>query len=413
MRKAGKFCTLLLFVLFLPGMIAGAAENQEGNAQESVEMIHVDQGDPQAAAFQSPAFVHAAQTFVPLRELGDFMHYAVDWDPVEQQIVVTGKGVAFTIQLQEHYQLVMQAMAEEGSADTADGHAAADPEESPAWVYWKRDGHIYVPLRPLAEPFSWRLHWDAKTWTVSIWTDEPIGQAELADPDDRRAQPALSFVVARWIPAGTTGPRPEEKPGKVAYLTFDDGPSAKVTPRILDVLLEENVPATFFVVGEHVQQYPELIRRMHAAGHTIGNHTYSHRAALIYQSPEALMREVHRTENLIYEITGERTRIFRAPYGSYPNLTAPFRRALADSGYKIVDWNVDSLDSRADGVPVRTIVDAVKRQAAGKERVIILFHDLPAKKTTAQALPEIISFLRVQQYSFRPLTCETEMITHW
>ncbi len=409
MKRAGMLCALLLIALFLPIMIAGAAEKQESDLPEAGGEKSGVLHEP---AFQTPAFVHAAQAFVPLRELGDLMNYAVDWDPVEQQIIVTGEGVAFTIQLQEHNKLILQVPCEERPCDAADEQAAAAPEKTCSWEYWKRDGHIYVPLRPLAELFSWRLHWEAETWTVSIWTDEPTGPAETADPDNGREQPALSFVVTRWIPAGTTGPGPGEKPGKIAYLTFDDGPSARVTPGILDVLAAENVPATFFVVGENAQKYPELIRRMHEAGHTIGNHTYSHRAAVIYASPEALMHEVHRTENLIYEITGERTRIFRAPYGSYPKLTAPFRRALAESGYKYVDWNVDSLDSRGDGVPVRTIVDAVKRQVAGKERVIILFHDLPAKKTTVQALPEIISYLRAQQYSFRPLTCETEMITH-
>jgi len=411
MRKTGILCALLLVIFFLPGMIAGAAEKQESDLQEAGGE---KSGVLHEFAFQTPAFIHAAQTFVPLRELGDLMNYAVDWDPATKQIRVTGETAQFTILLQENNKLIMRVLSEERPGDAADGrHAAAAPENPRLWEYWVRDGHIYVPLRPLSELFPWRLHWDAEAWTVSIWTDDTTGPAEPADPDDRREQPALSFVVARWTPAGTTGPGPGESPGKVAYLTFDDGPSARVTPGILDVLAAENVPATFFVVGEHVQQYPDLIRCMHEAGHTIGNHTYSHRAAVIYASPEALMREVHRTENLIYEITGERTRIFRAPYGSYPNLTAPFRQALSDSGYKYVDWNVDSLDSRADGVPVRTIVDAVKRQVAGKERVIILFHDLPAKKTTVQALPEIISYLKAQQYSIRPLTYETEMITHW
>ncbi len=360
-----------------------------------------------APLFQQTPFISAGMTFVPAREMADLMGFYVHWDPQKEQVVLAGESsygyIRFAAVPRGEGELLVHLLTtgEEEAAEAVAGDLPAELEEPRSWEYRKLNGHIFLPLRPLAEMFCWRIDWDEQDWTVSIWTAGKKGASERL---------AISFPVELWFdPEEDSG----EPPGKVAYLTFDDGPSAKVTPRILDILMAEGVPATFFVTGAHAEKHPGIIRRIQAEGHTLGNHTYSHRAEVIYASPEAFMREVRKTEEIIYEITGERTRILRAPYGSYPNLTAPFRRALAEAGYKYVDWNVDSMDSRRSTVPVELIVHAVKRQVPGKDRVFILFHDLPSKTTTAQALPEIISYLREQQYIFRPLSYDVDMFTHW
>ena len=426
--RPSRLLLVLLLVLFMPAAVVGAV-----GENDAVTLSEADKEEP-ADAFQVTPFIEGQQTFVPLRELGRLMDFQVDWDPHKGEIRVFSDTVKMAALPLEDNELVVQVPGAESPVEFEHGDAFDDPKtpgvvpgleapgeleapESPVtsddlpleepflWTYRKIDGHIYVPLRSMAELFSWRIGWDAEHWTVRVWT---------ADAGQGNHPPALEFPVEQRI----VDVEPEEPgvgatPGKVAYLTFDDGPSRNVTPRILDVLKKEKVPATFFVTGAHAKKHPDIIRRIHQEGHTIGNHTYSHVASVIYSSPQAFMREIRQTEEIIYEITGERTNILRAPYGSYPNLKAPFRKAIAESGYKYVDWNVNSMDTRSGTVPESTIVNAIKRQVPGKDTVNILFHDLPAKTTTAQALPQVISFLREQNYTFRPLTYDVDMITHW
>src|SRR5690606_1350597 len=128
--------------------------------------------------------------------------------------------------------------------------------------------------------------------------------------------------------------------GKV-YLTFDDGPS-KLTEGVLDVLAKYDIKATFFVLGEKVEQYPKLAQRIVEEGHSIGNHSYNHRYDELYKSSQGFVDQVLKTTKAIYKTTGIVTPLFRAPGGSYSNLDSSFMKALQDAGYLIFDWNVDS-----------------------------------------------------------------------
>ncbi len=186
-------------------------------------------------------------------------------------------------------------------------------------------------------------------------------------------------------------------------LTFDDGPAERFTEEILDILRERNVKATFFVCGEHVDRYPEIVRRIHAEGHTLGNHTYSH-PFLYFHRRAFLAREIDRTQEAIEKVVAYRPRFFRPPYGArwlglYSVLSQRNLRLVnwSDTGY---DWKLD-----ADGI----VREALKTLGPGS---IILLHDglrsfRPREidqSATVRALPAIIDGARKAGLQFAPLS---------
>ncbi len=197
------------------------------------------------------------------------------------------------------------------------------------------------------------------------------------------------------------------EPGKVAYLTFDDGPSAQITPRILDVAAQYDVPVTFFVLGSQVTRYPELVQQSAQAGHAIGNHSYSHRYAQIYYSEKSLMQEISRANNVLAEVIGYEPTIFRAPGGSTLMSKRQAQR-LREEGYRHYDWNVSPGDASGTYKSAQSLITSTLKQAKGKERIIVLFHDSPYKKSTADALPAIIEGLREMGFSFAAINSQTE-----
>lgn len=195
---------------------------------------------------------------------------------------------------------------------------------------------------------------------------------------------------------------------KVAALTFDDGPSSIYTPKILDVLREHNVKATFFVTGRHVEKYPEIAKRIVQEGHEIGNHSYSH-CNMVLLNDEQLLNEIRRAEQAIVESTGTKPTLFRPPRGIYNNRV---RQRILAEGYCIVLWSVSSLDWSFLGP--KTIAFRVKQFV--RNGSIILLHDSGSlvrreggsRKSTVGALPLIISFLKSQNYQIVPAS---EIIT--
>lgn len=128
--------------------------------------------------------------------------------------------------------------------------------------------------------------------------------------------------------------------GNAIALTFDDGPSLLWTPKILDELKTLNVKATFFVLGEHAEQYPEILKRMASEGHEIENHTYDHHVLIYYKTHE-LEKEIRQTEDIVRSETGRTTRYFRPPKAW---LTGRERTKVESMGYKVVLWSLNSKD---------------------------------------------------------------------
>lgn len=193
---------------------------------------------------------------------------------------------------------------------------------------------------------------------------------------------------------------------KVAYLTFDDGPSKSVTPLVLDLLKQENIKATFFVLGSRVELNQDTIRRMYKEGHYIANHGYSHIYGNIYSNPEAVLDEYNKTTDAIKQALGidYDGHLFRFPGGSsggkYNSVKKEAKTLLADNNIAYIDWN--ALNSDAAGAKTKeAIIESTKQTVGSKNSVIILMHDAGDKILTYESLPEIIAYLREQGYTFK------------
>ncbi|MFB6367439.1 polysaccharide deacetylase family protein [Paenibacillus elgii] len=199
---------------------------------------------------------------------------------------------------------------------------------------------------------------------------------------------------------------PAEKP--TVYLTFDDGPS-KLTPKVLDILREENVRAAFFVLGEQVQERPNIAKRIVEDGHALGNHTYNHVYRELYSNFRAFWEQVQKTENILLETTGVRPRLVRAPGGTYGNFDAFYFYYLGQAGYEIYDWSIDSEDARRPGMTADQIVRTVEKGPFGNE-VIVLIHDGSGHDETVKALPRVIRLFKEKGYVFASLAPEVKPV---
>ncbi len=178
-------------------------------------------------------------------------------------------------------------------------------------------------------------------------------------------------------------------------LTFDDGPDPVDTPRLLDLLREKDVKATFFVVGKRADQHPEIVRRAWAEGHLVGNHTWSHRALFCFLTPARLRAEIERGTESVRRSCGFRPRAFRSPVGLRHPLLGPY---LKQAGLEYVSWSVrtrDTLTANSNVLAQRILNKVVSGD-------IILLHDhLPAgTDAMLEALPRIIDEMRKRGFEF-------------
>ncbi|MEO1427730.1 MAG: polysaccharide deacetylase family protein [Cyanobacteria bacterium J06633_8] len=188
---------------------------------------------------------------------------------------------------------------------------------------------------------------------------------------------------------------------KLIALTFDDGPWPGYTAQILDILKKNNIKATFFVVGQVLQNYPDLGKRIVTEGHIIGNHTWNHWYHFFNKQAAAV--EIDRTSDLIYKTTGTKTTLFRPPGGMLHNGLAAYAKS---KDYTVVMWSADSIDYALPSPP--TLVNRVVRQATPGG--IVLLHDGGGpRKNTVAALPSMISKLRNKGYRFVTIT---ELLEH-
>ena len=203
---------------------------------------------------------------------------------------------------------------------------------------------------------------------------------------------------------------------KVAYLTFDDGPSANTT-KILDFLKANNIRATFFVLEK--EGYDDLYKRIVEEGHSIAIHSSTHDYAEIYKSVDSFMDDVNSLSSYIKDLTGVETKLLRFPGGS--NNTVSHRYGgkdimnqiiptVTEAGYVYYDWNVDSQDAAKGLQDKQVIVDSVLKQAKYNDHAVILMHDAAAKTTTVEALPQIVEGLKEQGFVFDALSTESEPV---
>lgn len=193
---------------------------------------------------------------------------------------------------------------------------------------------------------------------------------------------------------------------KIAYLTFDDGPTISVTPKVLKILEEENIKATFFVVGKNVEKYPEIVKEAYEKGHYIANHGYDHINKNLYKSEESFIEEVEKTDKAIGEAIGIENycaKVFRFPNGymSSQNKKAKESAALTlkKMNYTYIDWNCLNNDS-IKKYSNNQLLNNLKKSAKNKKTLVILMHDTKDVNDSSKVLKKSINYLREQGYKF-------------
>lgn len=189
---------------------------------------------------------------------------------------------------------------------------------------------------------------------------------------------------------------------KKIYLTFDDGPSDRVTPKILDILKKENVPATFFIVGAHAEKRKDVLKRIYDEGHSIGVHSYSHKYNEIYSSPSILLKDIEMCNEVICSVTGSFTDLYRFPGGSF-SVAPELKQAVLSQGYRCVDWNASFRDSELKDMTAGKLYTAALNTVSNPERIVMLAHDTTDKIATAEALKEVIRHFKKKGYIFDKL----------
>jgi peptidoglycan/xylan/chitin deacetylase (PgdA/CDA1 family) len=200
----------------------------------------------------------------------------------------------------------------------------------------------------------------------------------------------VTFCCSSWL-MGTVNASE-----KVVYLTFDDGPSQRYTPLILDVLRHEHVRATFFVLGSRCAEFPQIVRRIHSDGHEIGNHGYYHES-IVHKSDQWVQADILNSDRVIRQVCGESPLYYRPP-GGLINQTEV--HSIGKLGHPIALWTVDSRDWNAKSA--QDIEENIETQVRAGS--IVLLHDgVSNSRLTAEALPAIIQQLKTHGFSFSVL----------
>lgn len=268
---------------------------------------------------------------------------------------------------------------------------------------WKFFGLTWAPGQESAEQmenirFDYDLDYEGQGEILTITQRPRIGRRKIVFDAGAGLVTQEKFEI---LPSPSVIERHGFAP-KTLALTFDDGPDPRFTPQILDILDKKGIKATFFVIGSNAESHPELLRRIYAAGHDIGNHTYTH-PNIADVSVTQLRLEVSATERLLESVLGRQTHLFRSPYGedSEPETEDQVRpmEALSGQGYIFVGMSIDPNDWMQPGVDA--IVNEIVRQADSGEGNVILLHDSGGNRSqTVAALPRIIDTLQAQGYRF-------------
>ncbi|WP_188390137.1 polysaccharide deacetylase family protein [Priestia taiwanensis] len=233
-----------------------------------------------------------------------------------------------------------------------------------------------------------------KTWILCICIFTLTPQQGLADEQPTHSKRIVTNPISlhSFQHSGLYN-EAEIQSGKIAYLTFDDGPN-KYTKQILHILQTKQAKGTFFLVGSNIQKHSQIVQEIVSEGHYIGLHSMTHDAKILYNgNANNLLHEMREVQNLVARTAHVDTNLIRVPYGSMPYLKQHYRDDIVLSNYKLWDWTIDTYDWRDKNRP-NTIINRVKQQAT-KPVEVILMHDL---HITVAILPTIIDVLQEKGY---------------
>lgn len=249
--------------------------------------------------------------------------------------------------------------------------------------------------------------------------DEPVNSSAGVEKSTKTADVVDTADLADVAEANVEisgAQNPEDIEGtRYVYLTFDDGPSSS-TNKILDILSEYDVKATFFVCGKPDAKYTDVYKRIVDEGHTLGMHSYSHKYNVIYSSIDAFKDDYEKLRIFLYDTTGQWPKFYRFPGGSSNTVSSVSIKELAelleDSGVTFFDWNVSAGDT-ISGATSATIYNNVVGNIPKFKHCVVLMHDAADKKATVEALPDIIEAIqRMDDTVIVPITDDTLPVQH-
>ncbi|MET0785341.1 MAG: polysaccharide deacetylase family protein, partial [Paenisporosarcina sp.] len=310
-----------------------------------------------------------SQMMVPFEKMAQYLYADIIKTP--DQITMNKNGTSISYNYQTNETLINQVIEETNSIQLV-------------------ENVLYIPIRFLGEATGFNVDYLSTILTARLSSEN---YPHLSNPDFIRK------VLKDRKPI-TTVPAPSDKP--IVYLTFDDGPN-RYTSVHLQILKEYKVKGTFFFIGEDVQNYPSIARQAFLEGHHLGLHSMTHEKKKVYGTASAFMKEMETEADLLKNLTGHTSTLVRAPYGSTPYVTSTMRELLKINGYKMWDWDVDTIDWKIKEANYSQIVTNVqvgveKARIAKDKHIVVLLHDRPQ---TNKALPRIISWLHKQGYSIQ------------
>ncbi|KQY94905.1 hypothetical protein ASD24_05055 [Paenibacillus sp. Root52] len=229
---------------------------------------------------------------------------------------------------------------------------------------------------------------------------------------------AILLIIPLLLPQSVSAKASSKDNGakaksKIIYLTFDDGPTAH-TGQLLDILDQYHAKATFFMLGPHMETYPKATKRIVADGHGLGLHGVTHVPGKFYKTPYTALKEMQQANVSLNKVAGVKTSLVRTPYGSKPYMKAPYRNVmLAQGGFHMWDWNVDSEDWKYKKDHQRVYNSVMKQihtvQKSGTTP-IVLMHD---QEATLKVLPKVLQTLKSEGYQFEVLNKSVQPVNFW
>lgn len=193
---------------------------------------------------------------------------------------------------------------------------------------------------------------------------------------------------------------------KVAYITFDDGPS-KYTSQIINILDKNNVKGTFFMVNDNMIVFKDVVKRMNLEGHGTGFHGVTHDIKELYKSEDSAIEEFKTCNRTFYNITGQTSRLVRIPFGSKPYMVESIYKKFIDEGFLVWDWTIDTEDWKSSE---DQIVSNILYYAREKDDIVILLHE---NQRTVDCLDNIITILKERGYEIKPITEDLKPKNFW
>ncbi|MGC5325919.1 exo-beta-N-acetylmuramidase NamZ domain-containing protein [Brevibacillus sp. SYSU BS000544] len=369
---------------------------------------HHEDGQTKAHVTIPGAMENGNKMYAPMRLILEEFGYQVRWDSTANQLIAAKP---------DHKNIVMEP-GKKPMVVTINGEYV----DTKGAALLRSNDTLYMPLSLLAlfekgviseKPGVATFESHNKMIHLKSSIKQVKGVADSGTPSSSVTVPAKPQHPVTPVPAP-----PVQSSEKVAYLTFDDGPS-KVTLKVLNILKQEKVPATFFIVGKSIKGNEGILKQTVAEGHSIGNHTFSHNYKAIYRDRESFMKDVEAGNQAIEKVIGYRPTMFRFPGGSNNTVSKKAQNpavygkdkwimyelvdAIKASGYQYFDWNVSSGDASGMNYTASEAIAQVKGSSKNKRELVILLHDAASKENTANALPEIISYLKAQGYTFKVL----------